>query len=115
MTHIVYVDHVRRDEQYWAGENPRQLAFRETTYDKEVAQLLGNVLMPVACSLEQIATSRGISFDNSTIQRLDQIQYQVPSNQYIGDMQAFVAFNSLQKLITESRAFFAVLGKAELI
>ena len=34
MTHIVYVDHVRRYERYWAGDNPRQLPFRETTYEK---------------------------------------------------------------------------------
>ncbi|KAI0208244.1 hypothetical protein LSAT2_007061 [Lamellibrachia satsuma] len=111
MTHIVYVDHVRRDERYWAGDNPRQLAFRETTYDKEVSQLQGNVLMPIACSLE-ITTSRGISLDASAIQRLKQIEYKSPSNQYLGDMQAFVAFNSLQRLLTESRAFFAALGKA---
>ncbi|KAI0218920.1 hypothetical protein LSAT2_029415 [Lamellibrachia satsuma] len=115
MTHIVYVDHVRRDERYWAGDNPRQLAFRETTYDKEVSQLQGNVLMPIACSLEQITTSRGMSLDVSAIQRLKQIEYKSPSNQYLGDMQAFVAFNSLQRLLTESRAFFAALGKAGLI
>ncbi|KAI0218918.1 hypothetical protein LSAT2_029413 [Lamellibrachia satsuma] len=115
MTYIIYVDHVRRDERYWAGVNPRQLAFRETTYNKEVSQIQGNVLMPIACSLEQITTSRGISLDASAIQRLKQIEYKSPSNQYLGDMQAFVAFNSLQRLLTESRAFFAALGKAELL
>ena len=115
MTHIVYVDHVRRYERYWAGDNPRQLPFRETTYDKEVAELQGNVIMPIACSLQQILRSRGLSLDVSAIQRLKQIEYETPSNQYIGDMEAFVAFNSLQKLITESRAFFSALAKAGLV
>ncbi|KAI0218921.1 hypothetical protein LSAT2_029416, partial [Lamellibrachia satsuma] len=45
-----------------------KLAFREMTYDKEVSQLQWNVLMPIACSLEQITTSRGISLDASAIQ-----------------------------------------------
>ncbi|KAK2180095.1 hypothetical protein NP493_457g06002 [Ridgeia piscesae] len=115
MTHIVYVDHVRRYERYWAGENPRQLPFRETTYDKEVAELQGNVIMPIACSLQQILTSRGLSLNPSAIQRLKQIEYKIPSNQYVGDMEAFVAFNSLQKLVTESRAFFSALAKAGLV
>ncbi|KAK2180098.1 hypothetical protein NP493_457g06004, partial [Ridgeia piscesae] len=115
MTHIVYVDHVRRYERYWAGDNPRQLPFRETTYDKEVAELQGNVIMPIACSLLQILTSRGLSLDASAIQRVKQIEYETPSNQYIGDMEAFVAFNSLQKLVTESRAFFSALAKAGLV
>ncbi|KAK2180094.1 hypothetical protein NP493_457g06001 [Ridgeia piscesae] len=115
MTHIVYVDHVRRYERYWAGDNHRQLPFRETTYDKEVAELQGNVIMPIACSLQQILTSRGLSLDTSAIQRLKQIEYETPSNQYVGDMEAFVAFNSLQKLVTESRAFFSALAKAGLV
>ena len=32
LTQIVRVDHIRRNEYYWAGDHPRELAFRRTTY-----------------------------------------------------------------------------------
>ena len=114
MTHIIYVDHVRRNELYWAGDNPDQLAFRETTYARAVSELQGNTLMPLACSIKQIMTSRGISIDVSALERMKEIQYASPSSQYLGDMQAYIVLTSLHRLIQESREFFNEVAKAGL-
>ena len=32
LTQIVRVDHIRRNEYYWAGDHPSELAFRRTAY-----------------------------------------------------------------------------------
>ena len=111
-THIVYADHVRRNELYFAGDNPSQLASREITYYKDVTELLGNGLMPIACSVKRIMASRGFSIDTGAIQ---EIQYTSPPSLYFADMQAFIVFNSVSRLLSDSRQFFSVVTKAGLL
>ena len=115
MTHIIYIDHVRRNELYWAGDNPDELAFRETTYARDVGEVQGNTLMPLACSIKQVMTLRGISIDASALERMKEIQYAYPSSQYLGDMQAYIVFTSLHRLVSESRVFFNAVAKAGLL
>ncbi|KAI0218919.1 hypothetical protein LSAT2_029414 [Lamellibrachia satsuma] len=115
MRQTINVDHVRRNERYWAGYQPREPAFRVVTYESEVSQLKWSVLMQVACSLKQITTSRGIRLDASAIQRMREIQYVSPQSQYLSDMRAFVVFNQLRRFILKSRVFFNVIRKASLL
>jgi len=115
MTHTIYVDHVRRNEVYWAGDNPDKMAFRESTYANDVGELQGNTLMPLACSIKQIMTVRGISTDVSALERMKDIQYTYPSSQYLGDMQAYIVFTSLHRLISDSREFVNAVAKAGLL
>ncbi len=105
LTHVVYIEKIRREERFWGGDNPRKVTYRKKTFDKEVGELLGNVVMPVACSVKRIMTSRGISLDARVIRRLKGFKYKSPSSQNMSDMEAFIALNSLQKLITVSQQF----------
>ena len=115
LTHVVYIDKIRREERYWGGDNPRKVHFRKTSYDKEVGKLLRNVLMPVACSLKQIMTSRGISLGAKVIRELKRVRYKTRSKPYMSNMEAFIAFNSLEKLIIVSRKFAHLLVVAGVI
>ena len=44
LTQIVRVDHIRRNEHYWAGDHPRDLAFRRTTYAQVGTFVQGDTL-----------------------------------------------------------------------
>ena len=116
MTYIVHVNHVKLNEMFWAGNNPEQTVWRPRTLEREVAKLEANALMPVACAISEIARTRSVQADASAIQRLRRIRYAAPSSLTLGDMDAFVTLNSLQRdFLTYSSMFFRALRDGRML
>ena len=115
MTYIVHVNHVKLNELFWAGNNPAQTVWRLETLERDVAKIEANVLMPVACAISEIARSRRVRVDASAIRRLQRIRYAAPRSLTVGDMEAFVTLNSMQRdLLVYSIRFFRALANADI-
>lgn len=114
MTYIVHVNHVKLNELFLAGNNPEMTIWRLETVEREVAKLEANVLMLIACSISEIARSRGVRVDASAIQRLQRIRYAAPPSLTLGDMEAFVILNTMQRdFLAYSSMFFGALHNAD--
>ena len=110
MTYIVHVNHVKLNELLSAGNNPEQTVWRPGTLEREVAKLEANVLMPAACAISEISRQRGVQVDASATQRLRSMRYAAPFSLILGDMEAFVTLNYLQRdFLTYSGMFFGTL------
>ena len=108
LKYSVYFDHIRRNEEYWAGGQGRPRR-RKVTYEKEAAALHRDYMQPTLCEIKRYAENNDVSLPRDFIHdEVDSIEYSEPESKLHSDCKFYVILNSFETdFLPFARTFFA--------